>query len=303
MRKLLQTLLDHLPAVLVTVTAAHGSVPRGPGAHMAVNAGGRLCGTVGGGALEAKAIRTAQAVQQSGEPLCQLETLTPEGAVGMVCGGSAELLYQPLTERDRPTLAAALAACEAGTPMWFAFDRVSGALSLLDSPACPSAETVYSEPLFPAGIVYIFGGGHVAQALVPVLAAADFRCVVLDDRPEFCDPALFPGAWKVRQVDFDALDLDVHAEDFLCIMTRGHGADLACEDFALRTQAKYIGVMGSRRKTETLNARLRERGFDERDLARVSTPIGLDIGAQTPAEIAVSVAAQLIAVRAGRNQR
>ena len=148
----------------------------------------------------------------------------------------------------------------------------------------------------------MFGGGHVAQALVPVLAALEFRCVVVEDREEFCRPALFPAAEQTLLVPVDRLEqaLDIGPEDYLCIMTRGHKNDTDCEAFALRTPACYIGVMGSRRKIETVSAVLRSQGFTEADLARIHTPIGLPIRAETPAEIAVSIAAELILTRAER---
>ena len=300
MKGLLETLLAQLPAVLVTVVAAHGSVPRGPGAHMVVGKGGRLYGTVGGGRIEARAIETARSVLDSGTFLCKTESLAPGGEMGMVCGGEAELLYQPLTEADRPTLTAALDALEHERPARLAFDRSTGALALMEGPACPSSDALYTESLAPAGRVYIFGGGHVAQALVPVLAAVEFRCIVLEDRPEFCDRRLFPAAQELRLYPEGQPSAALTAEDYVCVMTRGHRSDLECEAFALRSPARYIGVMGSRNKIRTVNARLREMGFTDAELARVHTPIGLAIGAQTPAEIAVSIAAELIAVRAGK---
>lgn len=147
-------------------------------------------------------------------------------------------------------------------------------------------------------------GGHVAQALVPALTAVDFRCHIIEDREEFCRPGLFPGVERTHLLqprDFERV-LPIGPEDYVCIMTQGHKDDMECEAFALRTPARYIGVIGSRNKTAAVNAQLRERGFTGDDLKRVTTPIGLSIGAQTPAEIAVSIAAQLIQVRAaGKN--
>ena len=162
--------------------------------------------------------------------------------------------------------------------------------------------TYYCEPLFRAGRVYVFGGGHVSQALVPALTAVDFRCVVLEDRPEFCRPELFPGVEETRLVDNARLAdfVTVDERDYVVVMTRGHKDDQAVQAQMLRTPAHYIGVIGSRRKTAGVFARLREEGFTDADLARITTPIGLDIKAETPAEIAVSIAAQLIQVRAER---
>ena len=298
MKQLLETLLGHLPAILVTVVSSQGSVPRGPGAVMAVGAEGRLCGTVGGGAVEGRAIAAAREVLAAGTPLRKTEKLREGGDAGMVCGGSVELLFLPLGEAHRPVLAAALQAVTDNRPGWLVLEDAGG-IAVQETPACPSREGVFALPLCPAGTVYIFGGGHVAQALVPVLAAAEFRCVVLEDRPEFADKARFPAAAEVRLYPAGAPDAPLTGQDYVCIMTHGHHADLECEAFALRSPARYIGVMGSRRKTESVNARLRAMGFGEEDFRRVHTPIGLAIGAQTPGEIAVSIAAEMIAVRAG----
>lgn len=155
--------------------------------------------------------------------------------------------------------------------------------------------------LLPAGRVFIFGGGHVAQALVPALAAVDFRCVVLEDREDFCRPELFPGVEETRLIQNDdpAAYQDITAEDCVAVMTRGHKDDLTVQAHVLKTPAKYIGVIGSRKKTAAVFARLKEMGYADADLARITTPIGLDIKAETPAEIAVSIAAQLIQERAG----
>lgn len=162
----------------------------------------------------------------------------------------------------------------------------------------------YCEKLVQAGRVYVFGGGHVAQALVPVLAAVEFRCVVLEDREEFCRPELFPKAEEVRLVDMKCPETygQIGKEDFVCIMTRGHKDDLTVQAQVLRTPASYVGVIGSRRKKEGVFACLREQGFTEDDLKRIKTPIGLEIQAETPAEIAVSIAAELILHRAERRR-
>jgi len=160
----------------------------------------------------------------------------------------------------------------------------------------------YVEELVVPGVVYIFGGGHVGQALTPVLAKVHFAVVVLDDREEFTDPELFPGAYDVKLCDLKDIGkaVTIGPEDYVCIMTRGHSNDLDVEDQVLKTPARYIGVIGSRHKTKTIDGLLMERGHSREALERAVTPIGLDIGGETPEEIAISIAAQMIAVRAGK---
>ena len=133
------------------------------------------------------------------------------------------------------------------------------------------------------------------------LASLGFRPVVYDDRPEFADPALFPKAEKTLCGDFAWLSeqVTVTPEDYVVVMTRGHQADYEVLTQVLRSGAKYLGCIGSKRKLALCRERLLAAGFTDEEYARLHAPIGLAIGAQTPEEIAVSVAAEMIAVRAG----
>ena len=136
------------------------------------------------------------------------------------------------------------------------------------------------------------GDGHVAQALVPALSAVDFRCTVLEDRGDFCQKELFPQAEaailinNTRVADFIA----IREDDYIVVMTRGRKNDTLIQAQALKTPAHYIGVLRSQR-------------FTDRNLSRITTPIGLDIGSETPAEIAVSITDQRILLLPGMYSR
>jgi xanthine dehydrogenase accessory factor len=161
------------------------------------------------------------------------------------------------------------------------------------------------ETVLPGEIVYLFGGGHVAHSTSRLAAFAGFRVVVVDDRSEFANRERFPDAEEVRVVpDFGvALNGCRHdTEAFVVILTRGHLHDKTVLAQALRTDAGYIGMIGSRRKRDQIYAALGQEGFTEADLQRVSSPIGLPIGAETPEEIAFSIVAELIQVRARRRR-
>ena len=332
MKKLFELLKETLnggrDAVLVTVVASSGSTPRGAGARMLVTDAGRVYGTIGGGAVEYRAQQLAEEVLKAKSSRLEHFVLRKNEVqdLGMVCGGDVTVYFHYLSAETDGLTAVVRAAEElfaAGEPGWLVTGLFpGGGLSLYgaerglvgaDVPANllgmvgsvpkqagAEGQTYYIEPLLRGGVVYIFGGGHVAQALVPALTAVDFRCQVIEDREEFCRPELFLGVEKTHllQVEDFENELSIGPEDYVCIMTRGHKDDTLCEAFALRTPARYIGVIGSRKKTAAVNAQLREQGFTDDDLSRVTTPIGLSIGAQTPAEIAVSIAAQLIQVRA-----
>ena len=160
---------------------------------------------------------------------------------------------------------------------------------------------LFMEPVISDPVLYIFGGGHVSSQVVPLAHRVGFKVVIIDDRPEFTDPARFPDADEVHQYPFEGvLDrIPVNASSYLVIVTRGHAHDKTVLAQSLRTSAGYIGMIGSRRKISILYEKLVEEGYTREDLDRVFSPIGLDIGAETPEEIAVSIVAELIKVRAG----
>lgn len=162
------------------------------------------------------------------------------------------------------------------------------------------------EPMADRGTVYIFGAGHIGQKLAPLAALVGFKTVVLDDRKEYATSELFEQADRVILLDaFDhALrDVTLDANSYVVIVTRGHMNDAAVLRQVLKTPAGYIGAIGSRRKRDTINRKLWEEGFTAQDTARVYSPIGLSIGAETPEEIAVSIVAEMIKFRAERRAK
>lgn len=165
----------------------------------------------------------------------------------------------------------------------------------------PDGRALHVEPLEPSSVAVICGAGHVAHALAPAASAAGFDVVVLDDRPEFANPERFATASTIVVLEsFErALEgFEIGAQTFVIAVTRGHAHDFTVITQALATQAGYIGLMGSATKRTHVLRTLAEQGFSQDDIARIHTPIGLPIGAETPAELAVSIVAELIQVRA-----
>lgn len=309
--------------VLVTVTAATGATPRGAGARMLMGQAGYLGGTIGGGAVEYRAQEIVMDVLQKKSSQSRDFSLTRGDVqnLGMICGGDVHVYFQYIPAGDAQTLAAVQAAlsCFAdGTAFWLVSELWDGGrLLLFTKQTAPQwlqphlqrrpqlvregERELYVEQTGAAGRVYIFGAGHVSRELEPLLSHLDFRCVVLDDRPEFADSELFPTAESVLLVDFTRLSdyISVTREDYVCILTRGHAFDTVVEAQVLKVQPRYNGMIGSRAKGEAVRKALREEyGYSDEEIARIVSPIGLAIGAQTPQEIAVSIAAQLIAARA-----
>ena len=328
MRNMLKAMRQRLLAgedlVLVTVIASSGSTPRGAGARMLFGREGRICGTIGGGAVEYRSETIAGEVLREKCSRNHSFTLNKDDVqkLGMICGGECNVFFHYLRAGDREAIALAEEA-EAGfvqgKELWLISDIGGGGrLSLAEK----SSETLapylsrrprwvqenglnlYIEQICDSGRVYVFGGGHVAQELVPVLAHIGFRCVVMDDREEYATQTRFPAAQQVILGDFRRIpdDLQIGGEDYVCVMTRGHAFDTVVLAQVLRCHPCYCGVIGSRRKAAGVRRVLKEEyGLTDAELDLVTTPIGLDIQAETPAEIAISIAAQMLQHRANRN--
>lgn len=318
MKKLFQAIKnvakENKACYLTVIIESEGSAPRSSGAYMLVDAGGLVYGTIGGGAMEYAVIKRAQEHLQKGLRGNFEQTYDLSSAVGMACGGNCRILfYYFKAGKETWSFADAISEIANGrTPWWLLLSlaeecvQVVASVPLLGRRGVVSLKgiTYYAEQFNYDGWVYIFGAGHVARELVPLLGHLGFACVVLDDRAEFADPAVFPMAERVEQVSFDALAqaCDVRAQDYAVVMTRGHVYDAQCERYLLNTPACYIGIMGSRNKARMAREALLAEGYTEAQLARIVTPIGLDIGSETTAEIAVSIAAQLIQVRAAKDK-
>lgn len=155
------------------------------------------------------------------------------------------------------------------------------------------------EPVGAEEKLIILGGGHISKALVELCRGLDFEITITDDREQFASAERFPNvAHRISrpfEEQFDQLQIDSNTS--LVIVTRGHSHDELCMERALRTSAKYIGLVGSRTKVAVFRAHLRDKGFTDAEIDRVECPCGLDIGAETPEEIAISIAARLVEVR------
>jgi xanthine dehydrogenase accessory factor len=165
---------------------------------------------------------------------------------------------------------------------------------------CGGEMEVFVEPMHPAPFVLLCGGGHVAQALAPLLRPLGFVPIVIEDLPELGSPARFPDAERILD-SFDPRDwhdVPLSARSYAVIVTRDHAQDQALLEQLLPYPLAYLGLIGSQRKILMFRQRLLAKGFTEAQLDRVHAPIGVNIGAQTPAEIAIAIAAELISVRA-----
>jgi len=160
------------------------------------------------------------------------------------------------------------------------------------------------DPIKRVKTLYCFGTGHVAVPTAHIAATVGFHVVVMDDRAEFANAARFPDADQIIGTDNYQrafAGLKINEDSFVVIMTRGHQFDRVVLEQALKTRAGYIGMISSRHKRDTVFRALRAKGFRKLELERVHAPIGIDIGSETPEEIAVSIVAELVKVRAGQS--
>lgn len=344
MRSILEMICSELNAgravASAVIISASGSTPRRTGSRMAISADDRICGSVGGGTGEATVRREVQTVfhRRRGRLLRINLTDRDAAADGMICGGDLEVLIEhiPATAGNLRLFARLLEDWDAGNgrvlftvyredpPEAHALCRtlepsrlpevLSEALreemrNRAGKTRLPFVEReneciVLAEPMRPPGRVFIAGAGHVGRATAVLAGFVGFDTIVLDDRPDFLCPQLFPGNCRLKTLAgfadcFDGFDL--RADSLIVIVTRGHMHDKTVLAQALCTRAGYIGMIGSRRKRDAIYARLRDEGFSWSVLERVRCPIGVDIGGDTPEEIAVSIVAELIQKRAGED--
>lgn len=164
---------------------------------------------------------------------------------------------------------------------------------------CGGTLEIFIEPVLPPALLYIFGAGHVAYNLYKVAAIAGFDVVVVDDREAYANRERFPDAREVIARDFELAtsQLTPPESSYIVIVTRGHRDDMRVLRWALNTRARYLGMIGSRRKTISIYKELEKEGIPAEKFKDIHAPVGLEIGAVTPEEIAVAIVAEMIAIR------
>src|SRR6184192_1427568 len=163
---------------------------------------------------------------------------------------------------------------------------------------CGGTLEVFVEPILPQPMLYLFGGGHVSMAVAKAASAAGFGIGVVDDREAFANKERFPMALEIYAGYEEAFEkIHPNVANYLVIVTRGHKEDMRVLAWAVRTEARYVGMIGSKRKVMSVYKALENEGYKPEEFERVFAPMGLDIGALSPEEIAVSITAELVAVR------
>ncbi len=340
--RIAQLLDEGESSVLAVIVSRSSSAPRSVGTRMVIRGDGTILGTIGGGLLEAQVRDLGLQVFEDRRPVLENFAFTAEEAAGMcmICGGEVGVLLQfvdgslhhnydlyqnilaALRDRKRAWLITETPSAEEANPpppclllsdgasMGRLDPRIAKTL-IANVGASKATLTTHQgkqflvEALCSEGTVYIFGAGHISQELAPLTKHVGFQTIVLDDRQEFANRERFKTADEIIALNaFDrATDgLEINEDSYVVIVTRGHAHDKTLLAQALGTNAGYIGMIGSRSKRDAVYDALCKEGFSREEFKRVCSPIGLDIGAETPAEIAVSILAELIKARAKKNQ-
>jgi xanthine dehydrogenase accessory factor len=296
-------------AALATVVQTWGSAPRRVGAMLAVSADGAMAGSVSGGCVEGAVVAEAQEAIGDGAPR-MLEYGVSDGdafAVGLACGGTIRVLVQPIGPALPVDVLEALVAARAERRA-IALVTTPGQVPRLEAEGHDArfrmdrsgfeedGETfvaIHNPPLR----LIVVGAVHIAQALVPMARIAGFDPVIIDPRAAFASDARFPGETLLDDWPDDAVRaLGLDARTALVLLTHDPKLDDPALSEALRSDVFYIGALGSSRTHAKRLERMREAGFTDSDMARIHGPIGLDIGAAGPAEIALSILAQIVGV-------
>lgn len=257
---------ENIDFVIAKVVETEGSAPRKRGAVMIMIPDGVFFGTVGGGLLEAKTEEICRQVMRTKESVTYKfilnENSTEANAIEMGCGGDATVQVDYIESQNPGN---------------------------------------FVEEFKLKSNAYIFGGGHVAYALEPILRHVDFTTTIIDDRAEYASPERFPKAERTivcENFDHCFDELDVDEDSYIVIVTRGHRGDLQVLRQALKLPHAYIGMIGSRGKNAMLYEQLKKEGVTQEEIDAIYAPIGLSIKSETPEEIGVSITAEMIQVRA-----
>ncbi|MGD0229792.1 MAG: XdhC/CoxI family protein [Syntrophorhabdales bacterium] len=311
---------------LATIIKKTGPAPREAGAKMFIGDDGRFFGTVGGGCVEAEVWQAAKGVARTQK----VKTLhyRMDGRLvedeGMICGGNVDILLEPVLGRYRDLYEKVRDLEKHGKDALiitrFTEDSFSKSLvgedglvtgddleervlerlgSYLKKKGPIIEDGIVIEPIISSSLLYLFGAGHISQYVSRVATMVDFNTVVIDDRADFANRERFPEAREVIVDEFHHVfeRLHFYGNEYVAILTRGHKHDALVLEEVMKRPTRYVGMIGSRRKTKLILDHFRAKGVGESDLESVHAPIGLKIDAETPQEIAVSIVAQLIEVK------
>jgi len=327
---ILDLLKEDKEIALATIVSKIGPSPAGLSSKMIIKKEDfDTIGTVGGGCLEAEIVSNARDVFLTGKPRIVKYRLDDDDPLNwLICGGTVEILIEPVSKDTDEIINASVSILEKFSEgiLCTIFSEESTRKFLLsknewigkgpDEEISSKIESHYSDvikseksttikpfifldPLLTIPKLFIFGGGHISRHLAQFSKAAGFHTTVIDDRIKFANKERFSYIDDVICEDFEEVfkKIRIDKNSYVVIVTRGHKHDKLVLDHALQTNAFYIGMIGSKKKVITILKRLHETGYKEDNLRKVFSPIGLELGAKTPEEIAISIVSEMIKIR------
>ena len=297
-------------AALATVIETWGSAPRQPGSQLAISGEGQIMGSVSGGCVEGAVVTEALEAMEDGQSRLLTFGVSDETAfaVGLACGGTIRVLVEPVGKALPESLLADLVAARAAKhPVAYAVDLDSWSRALLRPGQDGSADLRlrsdkagveedgrFIAPHNPPLRLIVVGAVHIAQPLVAMARACGYAPTLIDPRDTFGAAERFPGETVLNDWPDEALaSLAPDARTAIVTLTHDPKLDDPAIRLAIRSAAYYLGCLGSKKTHAKRVERLQAEGFSEAEIARIHAPVGLDIGAKTPAEIALSVLAQI----------
>lgn len=326
LNKWISLLLEDKEAVVATVVNGIGSRPRENGAQMLVTKVGDIYETIGGGKLEAEVIECAKQVFV--DKITKLHHFSLTGKdfaqTDMICGGEGDVLIYYSHVDDLPVLNY-LKELQVKDGWIFFPINIKNKISFIAHNATAlgneqdiphflridNNKDIFIEKIndfrymvqwiTTPGTLHIMGAGHISCEIAKIAQLARIECVTYDDRSKFVNKKRFPDAQCILVKDMSLPPkVEMNDKDMIVIVTRGHVYDKDNLEWALQTQAGYIGMIGSMKKTTATFNNLIKKGYQKKKIMQVHSPIGLDIGAQTPSEIAIAIVAQLIQFKRGK---
>jgi xanthine dehydrogenase accessory factor len=326
---------SQVKAILATIIRTEGSTPRDLGTQMLVMDTSQTIGTIGGGAAEKQITHKALALltdhrEVSAEIYHQVINQETQPDSFSVCGAAMDVLLEPVQDKPfwqfvhdlqksgsgsdavlvtslAPPYSRSILDSDGNLLLGEPQKELSSAERRQDILSGKSAKVIgnsdenrwFVEPLLKTERLLILGAGHVAREVAFYAKALDFQVTVIDDRATFALPEFFTGAHSVICSDFaqGIKNYTPSHDTYVVIATRSHPTDAECLEEILNFRTKYVGMLGSTKKISAIANYLQEKGYSPQSLARLKAPIGLDIHAQTPSEIAISILAEIISVK------
>ena len=316
---IVERLLLGEPVMLLIVAESFGSSPGRAGYKMAVAADGELAGSIGGGVMEVNLVEQSRAILSNPEAVTtgasrrriieQVHRRDSPNSSGMICSGRQTVIFRSLNSDELSTVEEIIESFENSGDLRFILTRSAFELRQSNEHLAPisfernpGGDFQYSETVETHDRLVIIGGGHCALALSEVMSRLSFHISIFDDRPDLntIEKNRFADAVTIVET-YENLDKMVPSggDVYLVVMTLGVASDMQVIRSLLDRDFGYFGVLGSRAKVGTMFRELRNEGLDETRLSSIKWPIGIPINSRTPEEIAVSIAAEIIAVRNG----